>query len=74
MKDIGCSGKGCTEILKVASPDDEYIDIALEKPEGKSIEHEYQCAKQHTTKVYWHPIVVPSAETEDPRKPFLWVT
>jgi hypothetical protein len=56
QKEIGCSGKGCTEILKVASPDDEYIEIALEQPEGKSIEHEYQCVKQHTTKIYWfHP-------------------
>lgn len=54
-KEIGCSGKGCTEILKVASPDDEHIELALEKPEGKSIEREYECAKKHVTKVYWHP-------------------
>jgi hypothetical protein len=54
-KEIGCSGKGCTEVLKVASPDDEYIEVALEKPEGKSIEREYECPKKHITKVYWHP-------------------
>jgi hypothetical protein len=53
-KEIGCSGQYCTEILKVASPDDEHTDIALEKPKYPSIEREYKCSKNHITKVYWY--------------------
>jgi len=53
-KEIGCSAKGCVEILQVASPDDTYTEIALEKPDGKSIEREYTCPQGHTTKVYWY--------------------
>lgn len=53
-KEIGCSAKGCVEILQVASPDDTYTEIALEKPDGKSMEREYTCPQGHTTKVYWY--------------------
>ncbi len=55
-KQIGCSGSRCTEILKVASPNDTYINVALEKPkEGEYKEREYECGKKHITKVYWYP-------------------
>jgi hypothetical protein len=59
-KEIGCSGQYCTEILKVASPDDKHTDLALEKPEESSIEREYKCSKGHITKVYWYhrPLVM----------------
>jgi hypothetical protein len=55
-KEIGCSGQYCTEILKVASPDDEHTEIALEKPKEPSIEREYKCSKGHITKVYWYHV------------------
>jgi hypothetical protein len=55
-KEIGCSAQYCTEILTVASPDDHYIYVALEKPkEGEYMEREYKCSKNHITKVYWYP-------------------
>lgn len=53
-KEIGCSGQYCTEILKVASPDDEHTEISLEKPKDPSIEREYKCSSEHITKVYWY--------------------
>jgi hypothetical protein len=53
-KEIGCSGQYCTEILKVASPDDNYTEVALQKPaEREFIEREYKCKEGHITKVYW---------------------
>lgn len=60
-KEIGCSGQYCTEILKVASPDDRNTEIALQKPsEGDYIEREYKCSTGHITKVYWYhePLVI----------------
>jgi hypothetical protein len=55
-KEIGCSGEHCTEILKIASPDDIYVNVALERPkEGECIEREYECSKKHITKIYWYP-------------------
>jgi len=59
-KEIGCSGQYCTNILKVASPDDEHTEIALEKPKEPSIEREYKCPEGHITKVYWYhmPIAI----------------
>jgi hypothetical protein len=58
-KKIGCSGQYCTEILKVASPDDEHTEVSLEKPKeenciGSVIEREYKCSRKHITKVYWY--------------------
>ena len=56
-KEIGCSGQYCAEVLTVASPDDEYTEIALEVPtsKGRYIEREYKCkAMGHVTKVYWY--------------------
>jgi hypothetical protein len=53
-KEIGCSGQYCTEILKLASPDDEHTEISLEKPKEPSIEREYKCPSGHITKVYWY--------------------
>ena len=53
-KEIGCSGQYCTEILKIASPDDEHTEISLEKPKEPSIEREYKCSQGHITKVYWY--------------------
>lgn len=55
-KEIGCSAQYCTEILTIASPDDTYINIALDKPkEGDFKEREYKCKSEHVTKVYWYP-------------------
>jgi len=53
-KEIGCGGKSCTEILKVASPDTKHTSVTLEKPEGISIEREYECTRGHITKVFWY--------------------
>jgi hypothetical protein len=56
IREISCSEPYCTEILQVPSPDDEYIEIALQKPSrGKSIERDYMCSKKHVNKVYWRP-------------------
>jgi hypothetical protein len=54
-KEIGCSGEYCTEILRVASPDDEHTSVVVERrPNEDVIEREYKCPKGHVTKVYWH--------------------
>ena len=52
-KEIGC----CTEILKIASPDDVYVQVKLENPKQVDcVEREYKCGKQHITRVYWCPV------------------
>jgi hypothetical protein len=60
-KEIGCSGQYCTEILTVAPPDDRYVNVALDKPEGDCKEREYKCGQGHITKVYWYPMGLPMA-------------
>jgi len=53
-KEIGCGGQYCTEILKIASPDDQHTEISLTKVNEKAIEREYKCSKGHITKLYWY--------------------
>jgi len=63
VKEIGCSGQYCTEILKVAPPDSNHAEVTLQKPtEGDFIEREYKCKHDHITKVYWYrrPLVIGS--------------
>jgi hypothetical protein len=63
-KEIGCSTPRCTEILKIAPPDDAHTTVSLTPPKtgdyvGDIIEREYECGRGHITKVYWYsePIV-----------------
>jgi hypothetical protein len=52
---IGCSKDGCTQILEVASPDDEHVEISLQPIDGKTIRRVYKCSNDHDTVVYWRP-------------------
>jgi hypothetical protein len=52
-KEIGCSTTRCNESIIITSPDDENTYFTLAKPEGDSIEKEYECKQKHVTKGYW---------------------
>lgn len=55
VKEIGCSEKGCTEILRVASPDDEHVEVSLQPIDGLTIKREYKSPQNHVTTIYWRP-------------------
>jgi len=55
IKEIGCSEQYCTEILKIAPPDDKHVEISLQPIDDRTIKRDYMCPKKHVTTIYWRP-------------------